>query len=204
MFLSQVEINPRRRKGREFISNPEKLHAAVESTCRLSGEDQRLLWRLDPGKHASKLLIVSPVKPSLDVIREQAGWESQPDTAKTVSYDGFLDSIQAGQRFKFRLTANPAYKRNGKLKAHIGPVNQMKWLSQRSENMGVSFDEFATGVASSNTHVFRNKGNKVILPHATYEGVLSVQNADKVRNVLINGIGRGKAYGMGLVTLAPL
>lgn len=204
MFLSQVEINPRRRMGRELISNPEKLHATVESICRLPDEGQRILWRLDSGKNSSKLLIVTPVKPSLNVIREQAGWESQPETAKSVSYDRFLSSIQSGQRFRFRLTANPAYKKNGKLKAHVGPANQLKWLFQRSDRLGVSFDEFSTGVVSSNTHVFRNKGNKVTLPYATYEGILSVQDVENVQDALVNGIGRGRAYGMGLMTLAPL
>ena len=34
-----------------------------------------------------------------------------------------------------------------------------------------------------------------------YEGVLEVTNAEAFRTALISGIGRGKAYGMGLLTV---
>ena len=35
-----------------------------------------------------------------------------------------------------------------------------------------------------------------------FEGVLTVTDADAFRNALVNGIGREKAYGMGLLTIA--
>ena len=35
----------------------------------------------------------------------------------------------------------------------------------------------------------------------TYEGVLEVTDAAAFREALTNGIGRGKAYGMGMMTV---
>ena len=37
---------------------------------------------------------------------------------------------------------------------------------------------------------------------ATFEGVLEVTDPDALRRALTHGIGRGKAYGCGLMTLA--
>lgn len=45
---------------------------------------------------------------------------------------------------------------------------------------------------------------KVKLLAVTYEGILTVTDADALRNALVNGIGREKAYGMGLMTLAGI
>ena len=39
---------------------------------------------------------------------------------------------------------------------------------------------------------------------ATFEGVLTVTDTASLRNALLNGIGPAKAYGCGLLTLAPL
>ena len=44
----------------------------------------------------------------------------------------------------------------------------------------------------------------MLLREATYEGVLTVTDVDKFKELLCNGIGRGKAYGMGLLTVMRL
>ena len=38
----------------------------------------------------------------------------------------------------------------------------------------------------------------------TYEGVLTVVDAEIFKKALVNGIGREKAYGMGLLTVASI
>lgn len=52
----------------------------------------------------------------------------------------------------------------------------------------------------------REKGDKhsVTLDAVTFEGVLEVTDADAFRSVLANGIGPGKAYGFGLMSIAPV
>ena len=54
-------------------------------------------------------------------------------------------------------------------------------------------------------HIFR-KGkeqgkNRVSIKGVTYEGILKVCDEDKFKELLVTGIGRGKAYGMGLLTI---
>lgn len=49
-----------------------------------------------------------------------------------------------------------------------------------------------------------NKGPRVSLVTATYEGRLRVTDVNVLRERLLSGIGPAKAYGCGLLTLAPL
>ena len=44
----------------------------------------------------------------------------------------------------------------------------------------------------------------VILLSVTYEGILKVTDAEKFQKILIEGIGRGKAFGMGMLTIAKV
>lgn len=44
----------------------------------------------------------------------------------------------------------------------------------------------------------------MILLSVTYEGILKVTDAEKFQKILIEGIGRGKAFGMGMLTIAKV
>ena len=43
-----------------------------------------------------------------------------------------------------------------------------------------------------------------LLLSVTYEGILKIVDEEKVRKMLIDGIGREKAYGVGLMTLVHM
>ena len=45
---------------------------------------------------------------------------------------------------------------------------------------------------------------RVALRKVQFDGVLRITDVELFRKALVNGMGRGKAYGMGLMTLAPL
>lgn len=46
--------------------------------------------------------------------------------------------------------------------------------------------------------------NKVSIKGVTYEGILKVYDEEKFKELLVAGIGRGKAYGMGLLTIVHI
>ena len=50
----------------------------------------------------------------------------------------------------------------------------------------------------------RNSNKKVRLLAVTYEGILTVTDEDSFRKALVNGIGREKAYGLGMITVAGM
>lgn len=47
------------------------------------------------------------------------------------------------------------------------------------------------------------KSKSITLAVARYDGLLQVTDADLLRHALVNGIGHGKGFGCGLLTLAP-
>ncbi len=45
---------------------------------------------------------------------------------------------------------------------------------------------------------------RVRIDTATIRGVLTIDDPEAARSTLINGIGRARAYGCGLITLVPI
>ncbi|SNT60778.1 CRISPR system Cascade subunit CasE [Actinomadura meyerae] len=227
MYLTRFRINPQRIGARKMLSSPQVLHAAVMSSFAELPVDRqdgpRVLWRLDRDSQSrTHLCIVSPYKPDLTHLVEQAGW---PTTARWETYDygPFLDRLSTGDQWAFRLTANPVHSvrnKDGaptKTTAHIGPRNQARWLLQRQEGAGFAvarkpapsgtqdeLDRHQLIVHSRRDLAFKKKGGgkPVTLVTATFDGRLEVTDPDAFRRALTHGIGKAKAYGCGLMTLA--
>lgn len=197
MYISQINIDNQIRTAKRALSSPQVMHAIIEKCFETS---EKKLWRLD----GSKLLVVSDNIPS------------DPDTAlqlsnspiQTKNYDLYLSRIKEGERFRFRLTANPVRcipdetngNKRGKVVAHVTPEHQMNWLHCRAKKLGFEIDSLT--LKSSEFVKFHKGGHDVTLKLATFEGVLSIKDAEIMLNTMKTGIGRGKAYGAGLITLA--
>ncbi len=103
MFLSRVPLDVSNRNTLLALNSPNKFHGALESS--FTGERKRNLWRLDSFNGQLYFLAVTEENPDFSKFCEQfakegASWETKP-------YDNFLQSIQNGNQFRFRLTANP-------------------------------------------------------------------------------------------------
>ena len=203
MYLSRIELDTARRSTMRALSMPNLLHGAVESA--FSGGRERRLWRLDTLRGRQYLLLVSAEQPSLSALDAQfgtgTGWETR-------SYAPLLERIREGSAWRFRLTANPTVSLKagkgprGEVHAHISPELQEKWLMDRAEKHGFALEADQFGVVSNKWYSFRKHGERrVSLLAVTYEGVLRVTDAALFRRTLTEGIGRGKAYGMGLLTV---
>lgn len=252
MYFTQFPINMTRRESRKLLASPYLMHAAVAGSFPPSGEagpeaGGRVLWRVDrTGDGGSRLYIVSPGKPSLVGLDEQAGWPDCEPQWGTRDYDAFLSRIAPGQVYSFRLVANPSLSRstrggatdiaNGKGASkrigHLTVLQQAAWLvgAQAYEGTEVEAPElFAAGrpsraqrngfevladegaaprlvVSNSGKATFTKgaQGKRVTLARAQYDGILRVTDADALRHALTCGIGHGKAFGCGLLTLVPL
>lgn len=222
-FLSRVDLNPQRRSSRALLGSPQAMHAAVLAAFpgRLADRtDQRVLWRLDPAPGAVHLFVVSPEQPDFTHVIQQAGWPTL-SSWQTREYDPFLGQLTAGQSWMFRLTANPTRSRRpeeGKRSqryGHVTVAQQQEWLVSRCAAAG--FDVVGVpgtdgggcapdGVVVRERQVaqFRRGDGRVTLATATFEGQLAIVDPDALRSTLIGGLGPAKAYGCGLLTLAPL
>lgn len=217
MFLTRFEVNPARREARALLATPNALHAAVLAGFPADGEaagpEGRLLWRLDQEQPKVLLYVVSQAPPDLTHLVESAGWPTTQGW-ETRDYSGMLRSLSRGERWAFRLTANPT--RSGKRSAnstqtqrfgHLTSSQQVSWLLARAEANGFVVPDTALGVPEvivqrRTTARFARQGQTVTLSTVVFEGLLEVLDGERLARSLVCGIGPAKAYGCGLLTLA--
>ncbi len=108
--------------------------------------------------------------------------------------------------FPKNIPVNPeSGKSRGKVVAHVTPDQQKEWLLDRSEELGFLLKTDQFDVVSTFWKKFKKSGqNQVTLKFATFEGILEIKDAEIFRKTLLQGIGRGKAYGCGLLTIVKV
>lgn len=140
----------------------------------------------------------------------------------------YAPALTSGQRLGFTLRANPVVtrkKENGKRVRHdvvmdakfqkrtqsdtgnsVPPselieMTGIKWLNERSSNLGFEIERQATSVDGYLQHRFFKKGNKFPIRYSTidYNGILNVSDPTRFLETLYEGIGHAKAFGCGLV-----
>lgn len=203
MYLTRMELNTQSRATMRALISPNLFHGAVERA--FPGERERNLWRIDKLNGRLYLMILSNRVPELDSAIKQFGYDDGHHLPETRDYQPLLDRIAVGSMWRFRLKANPTVcKKDEGIRAHITPAYQKKWLTDRAEANGftLSDDRFDV-VASEWYHFFKGNdgGRPVTILSVTFEGLLTVTDADLFRQALAQGIGREKAYGMGLLTV---
>lgn len=221
MYLTRTPINPRRRGSAQLLSSPQAMHAAVLAAFAepAASDDGRILWRVDNHRNQRVLLyVVSPQMPDFTHLVEQAGWPTT-ETWLTRPYAPLLEKLAPGQHWQFRLTANPVHAGrrpdwpNTKPIAHVTAKQQERWLIDRAASWGFALaptggvgfeDGFDLAIVERSTRKFRRGNATVTLGVATFEGHLEVTDAAALRHALTHGVGRAKAYGCGLITLAPV
>ena len=81
---------------------------------------------------------------------------------------------------------------------------QKQWLLDRAPKHGFALlpDKF-TVTESKWLHFSKGRdgGRPVTILSVTYEGILQITDEQQFCQLLKNGIGRGKAYGLGLMTV---
>lgn len=216
MYLSRIELNYRRRATIDALNSLHKLHAAIESSFPISTKKEgRILWRSDKLGNALYLLVLSTGKPDFSHIVEQFGWPGSEQKWETKNYSQLMERIKEGQRWQFRLRANPVHSvkqagglqtqepaKRGKVYAHVTVQQQEQWLLERAAKHGFILQPGAFCVVQQEVRRFMRKSKPVTLGMATFEGILEVTDELLFLQALTCGIGRAKAYGCGLLTIA--
>lgn len=204
MYLSRIKLNSSRTQTMRALVAPNVFHGAIE-IC--DENRRRKLWRVDTLGGEQYLLVLSEEQFDLTKAAEQFGYDSCYDSKP---YEVLLERIVKGSRWQFRLIANPTVqifdekKGRGKVIAHISTKFQGEWLKKQAEKHGFSLNDEEWLITGSKWYTFRknrSSKNTVKMLAVTYEGVLTVTNAESFRKALCCGIGREKAYGMGMLTV---
>jgi CRISPR system Cascade subunit CasE len=205
MYLTRIRLNTQKKQTIKLLSSQQVVHATIES-CFNEIEKTRKLWRLDYFQGKPCILLLSHTKPELEPFLSQFGYEKEPKEIR--DYQKVLDLIANRQQFKFRLTANPVYsvkkegEKRGQIMPHITIEQQEKWLSEKSEKYG--FKIIQDEIVERDRKRFMRNHRAVMFSMVTFEGILEISDEGVFKQTLVDGIGREKAYGCGLLTLARL
>jgi CRISPR system Cascade subunit CasE len=162
---------------------------------------------------------------------EQAGWPGADDQQDLVRpYEPLLDQVTRGREFAFRLKANPVsatrnpqapsasqkehlsaqVRPRGVRVAHRTVEHQLGWLIKRVPQWGLILATGAEDLPAVRiiardriSFIKRPPDGRVTLQTVTFEGIARITDPELTRRSLLGGVGAGKAYGLGLLTLAP-
>jgi len=174
------------------------------------------LFRIDVQLGGTVVILVSSaIRPNWDYAFHNAGhFLAAPPQIKE-----YNPSFKKGQFFKFRLTANPTRRCTKNSKDSNGnPVNPQyigkripvpfdmlkEWLIVRGKKGGFAIHD--TVVQSGYIYIYKqdDKPESKRLLSVRFDGMLTVTDPDQFRKTIVAGIGSGKAFGFGLLSIAPV
>ncbi|MDE5759151.1 MAG: type I-E CRISPR-associated protein Cas6/Cse3/CasE [Allobaculum sp.] len=210
MKITRLKLNTHLVKTLKALNNPNIFHAALEASLE-GNQRSRILWRIDTLKKSKYILVVSQVSLNTKILEDQFGYLNEP--AQVKNYNLLLDRVHTGSIWLFKLTANPTKStsidksKRGKVISLYREEDLIKWLKRRGEKNGFLIRDDNVKIISSRWVSFSKKHDKkkrVCFQEVTYQGVLEVTDPEALRQCLREGLGRSKAYGMGLLTLVKV
>lgn len=206
--FTAVTLNLDGPSTRNTLLSPERIHATIEKSLDLAGprtqDEARTQWRLD----GDTLLIVSDRTPDEKWIAQNMN----VTRFRSKNYEGILNNLQANTRWVFRCKANATIKLSDGTKKYDVPLCHENDLFAWMDRQGIRHGFHVTRDRLNRPELtirkervqFRKTTGKVTLATSIFDGILSIDDPDMFRNALLTGIGRAKAYGNGLITLARL
>lgn len=186
-------MNPVNFDARQAVETRERLHAIV---AKATDGSKRPLWRLD----GDRLYVVGE---AVDADRLSARLGNA--NVHALDFDKHLDrSLTEGAVLQFSIEANLARTEtiDGRKRIHsiTDPQQKIDWLRRKISDMGATVTE--AHITGHTVHQFEKKdGTPVTFGSTTYMGRLTVHDPLRLRAGVLAGIGRSKAYGMGLLIL---
>jgi len=222
MFLSRLILNPQNRRVQRELANPYELHRTLMAAFPEkvpSGE--RVLYRVDIDGRSGvpTVLLQSQDRPDwawLGDPRANGYLQQAPDTK------AFELRLSVGQALAFRLRANPTTKRwlpvdkddaTSEKKAMRVPItgddDLRQWLDRKAAHGGfriVYVSTLAEGRSAGWQPVedpeANEKRRRLTFYAVRFDGVLTVTDPEALADTVCQGIGSGKGFGFGLLSLA--
>ncbi len=233
LYLSRMALNPRSREARRDVADCYELHRTVMAMFPKSSDSAegspRALYRLEAeGRHAiaPSVTIQSGVEPDWD--RLPAGYllgvGARPESKRI---DQLLSHLDRYPALAFLLIANPTRK----LRITTSGVDGLKpmrveirddqtlmdWLRRKGREGGFEplevraapsagvpiYEVMAT--SGKRAGVQRRKGahNRLTFGAVRFEGRLRVTDSAAFTQTVTQGVGSAKAFGFGLLSVAP-
>ena len=199
MFLTELKVNETRLESIGLLRSDERIHAVIMKSI----PGVRPLWRLDDRYAGKVIYVVSSQPPDFTGFVEQYGWprRAYEDTIRTVDMTELLGATVPGSRWYFQTTVNPTVRKRGNDVPLIREEAD-EWLARKLA-VAATIEDGTLKPGAWYRSMFTKDKRRVTIRKQPYTGRLTVNDQTAMNSLLTTGIGRGKAYGCGLLTLAP-
>ena len=187
-----------------------------------------------PTGRVPSVLVQSQMQPDWDVLKAGYLLDTnrEPENPACKAVDQSYALLREGATLRFRLRANPTKRLSvqsgpggdrteGRRVELVGDNARLEWLRRKAEQGGFRLRPVAPGSSvpdvrllnepkvssrrrAATGHPEPQQPRVLTFGAALFEGVLQVIDADRFRDTLARGVGSGKAYGFGLLSIAPL
>lgn len=225
MYLSKLGLNLKSRSARAMLADCHRMHRAI--MCAFpevdGGQARRalgVLYRVepDPRRPVAWVLVQSAERPDwgrLGLVEGEA--LTQPPSVRD-DLEAAHARIEAGSLFRFRLVANPSKKvkapgaRNSKRVELFREHDQLAWLRRKGEQHGFAIPVVARSGTGEPIYAVQarpaarqrgqsSRDERLTVGLVQYDGVLEVTDPGRFREALARGVGPGKAFGCGLLSI---
>lgn len=217
VWLSRLTLNPQSREARKDLVAGQAaihLHKRVMSLFPdIETANARahfgVLFRTEDTSQGYGLLVQSTREPDAARLPENYG------TVRSRPLDPLLDALKPGRKIRYRCVANAVRRpgANTRRLYKLTPIVSLtgrsadEWWQRQATSAGL---DMCTGLSHPLEGVRGQRGSsgeaaKQRMHHARtqFDGTAIITDADLLRERIISGIGRAKAYGCGLLTIAP-
>lgn len=224
MYLSRLDLNPRNRFVRKDMADCASMHITVMKAFPQSYEGParerwQVLYRADIARSTGRvtLLVQSGIQPRWEHL--PSGYAPTPTGDQPVKcLDDAYNSLERGLRLVFRLRANPTKRLPSPAESRIPgkrvelrtQEERVAWLERKADAGGFSLVQTRAAphvanvrIGPGDQHVGRRADADLAFGAVLFDGELEIVDETIFRQTLSKGIGPGKAYGFGLLSIAP-
>ena len=206
--LTFLELNPRHKTARRDMRSAHDMHRTLMRMFPSTPDCDRetsarsysaVLWRIEPGD-APTVLMQSGLAPDRTGLAD--GYTSGDLLTKRT--DPFLESLKNSELIRYRVSVNPAVlvrAQGGNRLKVIPAAERAEWWQKRCPTLGIESLHTPMIIGEGPRRINRN-GSSFTLIVARIDGFGRVTDADRLRDAIRTGTGRGKAWGCGLLTVA--
>ncbi|MDF3292364.1 type I-E CRISPR-associated protein Cas6/Cse3/CasE [Streptomyces silvisoli] len=209
-YLARIRLNPYSKDVQRDLRYATEMHKTLmrlvpDNVGDTPRQDTGLLYRLDDNEHESVLLVQAAIP--LTPHRLPSGY----GTVDVKSLAPMFAALRKDLTVRYRITVSPVKRERLPLeqKNQRGKVIPLtgaqadQWWTRRASEAGLHLhSSTATSLRPASSR--RNDTHPIKHQLIRYDGTATITDPQALTAAVLDGIGRGKSYGAGLLSLAPV
>lgn len=205
LHLTQIHVSYEQAIRLLNIRDPYDWHQRVwQAFGGRDGEARDFLVRIDRKEEAYRVLVLSHTVPTRPDWCPGDSFATKPIPGSFFAHPDFAFSLLANPTKKVRSNAAGERTKNGRRLPLTSREDLLAWLHRKAEASGFTFDPESTQTIPRGREYFHKSSTHGTLTAVDFRGRLHVSDPVAFRAAVATGLGSAKAFGFGLLVLAPL